>query len=591
MSTPAPSDADAPRRSAAPLLACLAVCAVVLCLFAPVLRFGFVTMDDPENVYENPHLTAPGMLGFFWRGPYNNLYTPITYSLWAMVAARSGGPQGLDAAGFHGLGLGFHVLNVALVFALLRRLFGRRADLPAAAGALLFGVHPLQTDSVAWVTGNNNLFGAFFSLLTLHGYVAWAGVDAEQAEADERSGQRPLLLVGATACYVLALLAKPTAACVPLVAAALHVGRPVPLRRVAWLLAVWLGLAAVDALVTRAVSHGMARGVTYPLWARPFVIGDALAFYLGKLAFPAVLSVEYGRGLKAVIGNWWGYATWVVPVAVGALLWRVRRRPLGAWAGVAALVFVAALLPVIGLVPYYYLPIGTVANRYVYFAMLGPAILATAALCRAQASARWRTAWLATTGAVLVALAARTAAYLPTWRDTEAMARGMIAAAPGNFRGWNDLGNALTRRGDTAGGEAAYKEALRLNPTSYPARYNYAMALGRRGDHGAAADLFAQLLAEDIRDGEPDTEDLRATLGMALSRAGRHDEAVKTLEDGLAAYPRSVGLRVQLGLALVRAGRADKAIPVLEEAARIAPADPGPARALAAARHAPAKPK
>ena len=87
-----------------------------------------------------------------------------------------------------------------------------------------------------------------------------------------------------------------------------------------------------------------------PLWQRPFIAGDALAFYLAKMLLPWRLGIDYGRSPLFVLDHAWGYLTWLVPVGLGLLLWRLRRRyPMLC---LAAALFVAGLLPTLGLVPF-----------------------------------------------------------------------------------------------------------------------------------------------------------------------------------------------------------------------------------------------
>jgi hypothetical protein len=108
------------------------------------------------------------------------------------------------------------------------------------------------------------------------------------------------------------------------------------------------------------------------VWARPFIAGDALAFYLGKLAWPVGLCADYGRTPEEVLGHAWGYLTWLAPAVLGVLVWRGRaRRPMLL---AAAALFSLGLLPVLGFVPFIFQQFSTVADRYAYLALLGPAV-------------------------------------------------------------------------------------------------------------------------------------------------------------------------------------------------------------------------
>src|SRR5207302_3590518 len=128
--------------------------------------------------------------------------------------------------------------------------------------------------------------------------------------------------------FILALLSKPTAMVVPLIAGVLDAivcGRP--LRRVVSWLWPWLLLSAACAAVTKALQPGTEIAVTVALWQRPFVAADALAFYLYKLLDPVWLGMDYGRRPVVVLEqHHWAYVTWLAPAAAALALWLWRRR-------------------------------------------------------------------------------------------------------------------------------------------------------------------------------------------------------------------------------------------------------------------------
>src|SRR5438093_1736288 len=136
--------------------------------FGRVAKFEFLSWDDYQTVAGNPQLNPPTSrsIASFWTHPQVDLYIPVTYTVWAFAANAAAVPQppppnppatgwALDARVFHTLNLALHLAAACIVFLLLRDLLGGAgsADLAAVAGALLFALHPVQVEPVAWISG------------------------------------------------------------------------------------------------------------------------------------------------------------------------------------------------------------------------------------------------------------------------------------------------------------------------------------------------------------------------------------------------------------------------------------------------------
>ncbi len=371
----------------------IAVLLIVLtvAVFWRVHDHGFV-WDDRIDIYDNPHLnseTGPDIL-VFWQKPYQHLYIPLTYTVWATIARFSKAPTtregiNLNPRLFHVANLIVHLLSIIVVFTILRLLVP--SDWAAGAGTLLFAFHPVQVESVAWVDGMRDVLSGFLSFVALWQYLTYAratstaptGSGEKETEISVSKGvafdlnRRKLHYAAATLAYVLALLAKPSAVVVPAVAWLLDywVLRR-SLRQSTVALVAWLVLAVPFVILTRwAQSEDVIYFIT-PLWARPFVAGDAIAFYMYKLALPLWLGPDYGRQPEWVLSHWWGYVMWMAPCGLLLMAWLWRdRKP---WLMASAGIFVVGVLPVSGLVPFTFQYISTVADRYLYLSMLGPAL-------------------------------------------------------------------------------------------------------------------------------------------------------------------------------------------------------------------------
>ena len=167
-----------------PLLIACATCAV----FAVTLSCDFVSWDDKDNLFKNPSFNPPTLAAVarYWVDAYLDLYIPLTYSVWGMLATIAWSPAPdshgiqLNPQVFHAANLCVHLVAVGSAYALLRRLTGRRW--PAAVGALLFAIHPLQVEAVAWATGMKDVLCGALSLISLHQYVCFAEARRDGSE-------------------------------------------------------------------------------------------------------------------------------------------------------------------------------------------------------------------------------------------------------------------------------------------------------------------------------------------------------------------------------------------------------------------------
>ncbi|MBC8102381.1 MAG: tetratricopeptide repeat protein [Cytophagales bacterium] len=607
-----------------PFAVALALGIVTFATFFSILGFSFVNYDDGTNIFANPHLTPTVTgrgIGYLWTHGYYELYMPVTYTLWGLIAyfapvtqpiyVPGGGNAFVSPAAFHTVSLLLHIANVLLVFALLRRVAGGRPWV-AGAGALLFALHPVQVESVAWATGMNNLTSGFFGLLALCFYVAAADSSARTVRAAR------LRYAAATLCFVLALLSKPTAAALPLVAAVLDWGAlRRPPRRWFFLLAPWVALSLALIVVTRLISE-TSRNVDLALWVRPFIAGDALAYYLAKLVLPLRTSINVGRTPGIVLGHWWGYITWLFPAVLLAALWAARGRLAHPYV-TAFLLFIAAVLPTLGLIPFYGMALTTVADRYLYVAMLGPALALSWFLAPGK-SAATRNAMVRQVVAlgVLAFCGVRTLAQIPTWKDTQTLSASMVRVNPDDAPSRTNFAITLAERGRSAEALPHFRAAVRLKPGDAVYRYHLGAALEDTGNPQEAVVFLREAVRLDprfvvaqIRLGgallklrqnrdalgplkaavllAPNDSAARYLLGVALSNQQRFVEAEAEFRRVLslpAAMPRA---RVALGTMLAKQGRRQEAEQVYEEALRLAPDDAAAKQALKRLRTAPRK--
>ena len=530
----------------------LLLVAAVIIVFAPVAGYEFLSWDDNLNIAKEDLLDRPAeeALRLFWSGPYFSFYIPVTRTLWLALARVTEVESALSPRPFHLTNLAVHCLNVLLVFGLLHR-FTRR-DESAFVGALLFALHPLQVEPVAWVTGLKDVLGAFFGLAALWFYLPAGGRSAPpRVEA--------LRYAAASALFALGLLSKPGVVAVPLIAAVFDlwiVHRPVKAAAIGLL--PWL-LLALPVMVITASGEGEIHVTQVALWARPLIAADALAFYLGKLFVPAGLATDYGRRPALVLAQPWIHYTWVLPAVVAAAVFVLRRRL--PWLASAALVMLAALLPILGFVPFAYQEYSTVADRYMYTAMLGPA-LATAFALRAVKS-RWLLAGTICVGVLLGALSAIQVTY---WQSDTATCRRILQVNPASWVAYTNLGTRLSASGRNDLALPLFVRAVQLRPDWDGGRCNLGVALRESGETEQAVAEFREAVRL-----APDNAMYRGRLAEALGALGRTEEAIAEYETAIRIGPQDPISHLNLGVYLMSLGRPAEAIERLREAVRLDP--------------------
>ena len=309
--------------------ALMALGLVVIIVYVRVFGAGFVAYDDDIHVYGNPMLNPPSIdsVGKFWHQAYQDLYIPLAYTNLAGVGLFAGIPAQmvrligrvvtLSPGPFHVASVGFHLVNTLLCYLLALRL--TRTRTAALLCSFVFALHPLQVESVGWISELRGLSCAFFALAALNVFVLSRQPDDRTLAASRA------LLVASAVLAICAMLCKPSAVVLPL--AALVIDRLA--LGTSWRRSIATALTGFAcllpfALITRSVQTLYPGGESL-WWQRPFVAGDALGFYLFKSALPINLGVEYGRTPRHVMAHWWSYLAWVLPV--GLLLFGLHPPP------------------------------------------------------------------------------------------------------------------------------------------------------------------------------------------------------------------------------------------------------------------------
>lgn len=535
-----PSDSVAPpSRRWVPV----AVGAVVALTFLPILGNGFVNWDDDKNITLNHGYRGlgPEQLRWIFTSFLMGHYHPLTWLTLAVDYLI----WGMDPFGFHLTSLLLHVANAVLLYRVISELLSVRggvaAPWAAAAGTLLYAVHPLRVESVAWVTERRDVLCGFFALLSVLAYL-------RHARADGATPPDRKWLILSLVAFAASLLSKALSLALPAVLLILDIvplGRWAPgsrrrllLEKLPFLL---LSIADVSVMIPAMRHIDAVRSVAnYNVVERVAQAAYGLCFYLVKTVWPYPLLPLYridsplhpgdAKYVLSILG--------VLGVSVGLVaLWRRSRGPLAAWVAYIALVFPVLGVAVTGL--------QIAADRYTYLSLIPLSVLAAAALARVERAAVAKAA-----SAVLVAAFAVTAALqCRIWKDSVALWTHQIDHDPGCNLAWNSRGVARLERGDSAGALEDCGKAAALVPDSPHPRMNLGLAYAAQGRWEDARREFDAALERDSAGIE-----VRINRGIVLSRLGRVPEALADFDAALERDPTRPDALKNRGVARLQQG-------------------------------------
>ncbi len=531
-------------------------------VFARTFSAEFVAFDDDFQVYANPFMNPPTLqsVGRLWAHAYQQLYIPPAYTILAVVARFAGVPAhvdpsigasiSVDPTLFHVVAVALHFANAWLCFALVRRITGRSRT--ALICSLVFALHPLQVESVAWISELRGLTSAGFTLLALN---AFARSRQETAPAPSYR-----LLLASTLLAAAAMLCKPSAAVLPLIALVLD--RVV--FQTGWrkaLVTALVGFAVVLPLVliTRDI-QSIPVAAHSDWWQRPFIVGDSLAFYVFKTLVPTSLCVDYGRTPAWLMSHAWSYLTWVVPAVLVWIAYRGRQRRPNTWLG--ALLFAAFLLPTLGVVPFAYQAYSTVADRYAYLALIGVGLMTSDAVEELKP----RAAALRVAAVLFLVLAMLSFRQSRHWSTSSAFLRHTIEVNPAAGFAFNNLGDIELANGDLTAALADYKACVEREPTRVKAYINLAEVYTALNQPAEAEQAVAKATAM------PDmTADDLSNLGIVLMKMNRPDRALEALSKAVQIDPRSPTYLFNQANALAAVGQFEQAEAVFRRCIEVAP--------------------
>lgn len=581
------SGGEGKRPGGVYLLVCLAAVGVIV-FFAhrPALSARALSLDDDQYLVGNRLVRNPSwasarrfLTEVLEPSTVRGYYQPLSMLSLMLDAAMGGGVDNLEV--FHRTSLFLHVANSLLLVLFLYFLFGD--VLAAGAIGLLYGVHPLTIESIAWLSERKTLLAAFFALWCLIFYVHYV------RREKRRYGAACLVM------YVLSVMSKPTVVGVPVLLLVLDwwpLGR---LSKKAVLEKLPLFIVGCGAGVVTFISQSRSASVALPGeggFFRIFLIFcHNIIFYIRNLVWPVNLSWYYPFPEPFNLSQpdvFWGVVGTCVLAAVVVLSLKWTRSLAAGF-----LFFFAAIFPSLGVVGFHPM---IAADRHIYFPMVGLLLVVGWWFGRFRCGEYFRlgkSARRIILASAVVLLSASeiilTRCYLVYWRDSESLYKYMVWYSPnvaelhnnlGNILNscgkaeeaiehferslelmpkshqiHNNLGNALEKVGRSEEAIGHYRRALKLKPDFAVGHFNLAAALARRGKKEEAIFEYGEALRF-----KPDYVEALSNLGFELAEQGKFDEAIEYYRKALEVEPENVIAHGRLGLALVRVGRIEEAI-------------------------------
>ncbi|HMP90196.1 MAG TPA: tetratricopeptide repeat protein [Kiritimatiellia bacterium] len=528
------------------VLLAMLLTAVTLAVYYPVFSAGFIWDDDV-------HFTANDAVRR-WKGIFD-IWTTRSAAYYPLVLTTGWALHkmvGFNPAVFHTVTLLLHVANALLLVAILRRFDIRGAWF----AGFLFALHPIQVESVAWVSELKNTQSAFFLFLSVL-YLQRAGFFSHSILS---GNTQRIWYWGAVVLFILAILSKTSVVMAPVVLVALvwwkrgirrwmDVDGLFPFFIVAVLASGW----TVWEQRYNSGAHGFEWSLS--IFERIALAGQVFWFYIGKLAWPFNQMFIYPRWNPA--SSIMSYLPFLLAVACGIILW-LKRQSRGRVPGLILFGYAAMLFPVMGFFNVYFMRYSWVADHFVYL----PAIFwfAGAGLILAWLDSKQRMIAMVLACLVVTTLGYHSHRHVRTFHDQESLWRAAISSNPTAWMAYNNLGSILRARGDRDGARALYEKALSVNARHYEALNNLGILALDEQKPKIALPYFDQAIEY-----RPDLYLAWINRGIAMEKLEDFVEAERSYRRASEINPKIDGPLVYIAMLAERTGNIKKAIGVYRQ--------------------------
>jgi len=617
--------ANAPSASGEPAslkkwLFATALIAAIFLAYYPAWHGGFI-WDDDTHLLDNPVLKTGGVARAWIPGNFRINYWPLTFMVYRLEFET----WGLEPLGFHLVNIALHAVSALLVWRVLVEL-----NVPGAmVAAAIFALHPVNVESVAWITQLKGLLSLLFALVSTLFYLRYdrlrapslalqasfasrndtnlrraqmegqGNIDrthiASRNDASLKRKQRNgwLLYAAAIAAFGLSTLAKVMMITLPVVLLACvwwrrgSIERRDLVRMVPYLL-IGAFMTGLEFWSQQRVQAGDDVRADSSVLGRAAVAGWAVWFYLGKLLWPLDLRVFYPRWKideESLLSYLPGL---LLAILFAVALW--RRRSWGRPVVMLLVGYVGLLLPVLGFANIYFMRYSLVADHWQYAATIVPCAMLTAAAAWVArggwmasrerkrpeaadaASGRLRSRLATHPLSWVLALTLLAGLAYQTWRqshlytDIDTLWNVTLAKDPNCWMAHNNFGMVLAGRGQLDEAIDHYHKAIEIKPDHVGAYVNLGRVSAGRGQVDEAIDYYRKAL--DIK---PDFAEAHNQLGLALAGRGQYDEAIDHYRKAVEIKPDFALAHNNLGLALAGRGQFDEAVLQYRTALEIMP--------------------
>jgi tetratricopeptide (TPR) repeat protein len=575
-----------------------AVALAAFLVYLPALPNEFVNWDDDIYIYDNPQIRSLDASFFRWAflGFHISNWHPLTWISHAVDYAF----WGLNPLGHHLTSIILHAINTALVILLAVKLLetarerstgngaasflnDRTVMIAAGVTGLLFGIHPVHVESVAWVSERKDLLCALFFLLSIMAYTKYAVSQQTAAGSRQSEGEGKDEIRGkniftdkhyllALGFFILALMSKPMAVSLPVVLLILDW---YPFDRVrSWktlrsagveklpFFALGFASAILTVLAQKTGGAMMAMDVV-PLSTRTLIAAGSLIAYLGKMLLPIDLIPFYPYPTEVSLFSFASLSTIGIMIGItlaSAAIVKNQRVWLTTW-----VYYVVTLLPVLGIVQ-----AGgqAMADRYTYLPSLGPFLIIgiIAAVVSERAGRAKQRGLVAVSFAaalfVLVALFSLTIRQISVWRTSLDLWNDVITKEPQRAPlAYYNRGQVFVSRGQLGKAIEDYSMAITLNPSYHEAFYNRGLALEKSGHPDRAVEDYERAIALN-----PSNYQAFNNRGVLYGTAGSYDRAIEYFTRALAINTDYPDAYFNRGITYILIGRRDHALADLNKA-------------------------
>ena len=489
-----------------------------LLIFFPLLTFiqtldhTFVWDDDIHiihNEYDKPE--KPQNIIKYWSPNPKLIYAPLTYTIWGLVKNDYTGK--LNPLPFHLINIVTHILSVCLIFLILKRM--DISSWASFAGAMLFAVHPLQVEAVAWATGLRSLLSGLLGFAAIWTYLLF-----------REKNSNKLLYTCSLFLFFLSICAKPSAIILPAFLFLFdYFHYKINFKSIFITLIPYI---LVTLVFTWILMHTNTQPrYVPPILHRPLVMADTINFNLYKIIIPLKLCSYYGRTPYYIMQSKWFYLSWIIlPVLFWSIIKIKNKYPVLI---LALLLFIIGILPLSGLIPFEAQNWNTPADRYLYLSMLGVALSFAYIIHKWQ---RKRVIWILAVSILTFWFLRSLLVQVPQWKNDSSIWNSAISYFPEHSIPYSKRAEIYLDQGKLDLAMHDYQQAIKRNPNFAKGYNNIGLIYSQRGEWNNA--LIAYLRAIQLDGSLTRTY---KNIGMIYFIQGEFDKAEQALKNAIKIDP------------------------------------------------------